>query len=110
RTTHEAAEGRGSQDCAVAAGADHHRNHSSVQCRDQLHHCLCRLRHLHRLRHPGRRHRRHRLHCCCRHLHHHHHPHYHPHSPHFLHHHRHRPCHPNERPCPPCSCQCGGPH
>ncbi|CAI7812443.1 unnamed protein product, partial [Closterium sp. NIES-53] len=29
-------------DCAAAAGADHHRNHSSVQLRDQLHHCLCR--------------------------------------------------------------------
>ncbi|CAI7753180.1 unnamed protein product, partial [Closterium sp. NIES-54] len=110
RPTHKAAEGRGSLDCAAAAGADHHRNHSSVHLLDQLHHCLCRLRRLHRLRHPRRRHRRHRLHCCCRHLHHHHHLHYHPHSPHCLHHHRHRPCHPNERPCPPCSCQCGGPH
>ncbi|CAI7796475.1 unnamed protein product [Closterium sp. NIES-53] len=105
RTTHEAAEGRGSQDCAAAAGADHHRSHSFVQLRDQLHHCLCRLRHLRRLR---RRHRRHRLHCCCRHLHHHHHPHHHPHSLHCLHHHLHRPGHPNEHPCPPCSCQCGG--
>ncbi|CAI7830166.1 unnamed protein product [Closterium sp. NIES-53] len=113
RTTHEAAEGRGSQDRAAAAGADYHRNHSSVQLRDQLHHCLCLLRHLHRLRHPRRRHRLHRLHCCCRHLHHHHHhhhPHYHPHSPHRLHHHRHRPCHPNERPCPPCPCQGDDPH
>ncbi|CAI7795463.1 unnamed protein product [Closterium sp. NIES-53] len=111
RTTHEAAEGRGSQDRAAAAGADYHRNHSSVKLRDQLHHCLCLLRHLLRLRHPRRCHRLHRLHCCCRHLHHHHHhPHYHPHSPHCLHHHRHRPCHPNERPCPPCPCQGDGPH
>ncbi|CAI7834483.1 unnamed protein product [Closterium sp. NIES-54] len=104
RTTHEAAEGRGSQDCAAAAGADHHRSHSSVQLRDQLHHCLCRLRHLLRLRHHRRRHR---LHCCCRHLHLHHHPHHHPHSLHCLHYHLHRPRHPNERPCPPCSYQCG---
>ncbi|CAI7814426.1 unnamed protein product, partial [Closterium sp. NIES-54] len=108
RTTHEAAEGRGSQDWAAAAGADHHRSHSSVQRRDPLHHCLCRLRHLLLLRHHRRRHRRHRLHCCCRHLHLHHHPHHHPHSLHCLDHHLHRPCHPNERPCPPCSCQCGG--
>ncbi|CAI7927032.1 unnamed protein product [Closterium sp. NIES-54] len=104
-----AAEGRGSQDRAAAAGTDYHRNHSSVQLRDQLHHCPCRLRHLHRLRHPRLRHRLHRLHYCCRHLHHHHH-HYHPHSPHCLHHLRHRPCHPNERPCPPCPCQGDGPH
>ncbi|CAI7911027.1 unnamed protein product, partial [Closterium sp. NIES-53] len=55
RTTHEAAEGRGSQDCAAAAGADHHRSHSSVQRRDPLHHCLCRLRHLLRLRRAAAR-------------------------------------------------------
>ncbi|CAI7810264.1 unnamed protein product [Closterium sp. NIES-53] len=97
RTTHEAAEGRGSNDCAASAGADHHLSHSSVQLRDQLHHCLCRLRHLRRLRHPRRhhrrRHRRRRLHCCCQHL-----------PLHCLHHHLHRPCHPTERLCPPCSC------
>ncbi|CAI7792710.1 unnamed protein product, partial [Closterium sp. NIES-54] len=102
RTTHEAAEGRGSHDCAAAAGADHHLSHSSVQLRDQLHHCLCRLRHLRRLRNTRRRHRRRRLHCCCLHLHlrHHHHPH----PRRCLHHHLHRPRHPTERPCPPCSC------
>ncbi|CAI7843368.1 unnamed protein product [Closterium sp. NIES-53] len=108
RTTHEAAEGRGSHDCAASAGADHHRSHSSVQLRDQLHHCLCRLRHLLRLRHHRRRHRRRRLQCCCRYLHLHHIPHHHPHLLHCLHHHLHRPRHPHERPCPPCSCQCGG--
>ncbi|CAI7877731.1 unnamed protein product [Closterium sp. NIES-54] len=41
-----AAGGRGSHDCAAAAGADHHRSHSSEQRRDQLRHRLCRLRHL----------------------------------------------------------------
>ncbi|CAI7908334.1 unnamed protein product [Closterium sp. NIES-54] len=55
RTTHEAAGRRGSHYCAAAAGADHHRSHSSVQLRDQLHHYLCRLRHLLRLRHHRRR-------------------------------------------------------
>ncbi|CAI7933763.1 unnamed protein product [Closterium sp. NIES-54] len=108
RTTHEAAEGRGSHDCAAAADADHHRSHSSVQRRDQLHHCLCRLCHLLRLRHHRRRHRRRRLHCCCRHHHLHHHPHHHPHPLHCLHHHLYRPRHLNERLCPPRSCQCGG--
>ncbi|CAI7853786.1 unnamed protein product [Closterium sp. NIES-53] len=108
RTTHEAAGGRGSHDCAAAAGADHHRSHSAVQRRDQLRHCLCRLRHLLGRRHQCRcrslhhRHRRRRLHCCCRHLHHH------PHPLHCLHNHLHRPRHPHERPCPPCSCQWGG--
>ncbi|CAI7843752.1 unnamed protein product [Closterium sp. NIES-54] len=112
--TQLAAGGRGSHDCTAAAGADHHRSHSAAQRRDQLRHCLCRLRHLLRLRHQCRcrslhhRHRRRRLHCCCRHLHPRHHPHHHPHPLHCLHYHLHRPRHPHERPCPPCSCQCGG--
>ncbi|CAI7741303.1 unnamed protein product [Closterium sp. NIES-53] len=104
RTTHGAAGGRGSHDCAAGAGADHHRSYSSVQRRDQLHHCLCRLRH-HR-RHRSLRHRR--PHCCCRHLHLRHHSHHHPHPLHCRHHHLHRPRHPHERLCPPSSYQCGG--
>ncbi|CAI7852569.1 unnamed protein product [Closterium sp. NIES-53] len=112
RTTHEAAGGRGSRDCAAAAGADHHRSHSAAQRRDQLRHFLCRLRHLLRLRHHrccrSLCHHRRRLHCRCRHLHLRHHSHHHPHPLHCLHHQLHLPRLPHERPCPPCSCQCGG--
>ncbi|CAI7842390.1 unnamed protein product [Closterium sp. NIES-54] len=68
RTTHEAAEGTGSNDCAAAAGADHHRTHSSAQSHDQLHRCRRRLRRLRRLRYLRR------LHCCHLHLHPRHHP------------------------------------
>ncbi|CAI7847159.1 unnamed protein product [Closterium sp. NIES-53] len=111
RTTHEAAGGRGSHDCAAAAGADHHRSYSAAQRCDQLRHCLCRLRHLLYLRHHRRcrslLHHRRRLHCRCRHLHLHHHSHHHPHPLHCLHHQLHLPRLPHERSCPPCSCQCG---
>ncbi|CAI7779748.1 unnamed protein product, partial [Closterium sp. NIES-54] len=107
RTSHEAAKGRGSHDCAAAAGADHHRSHSSVQRRDQLHHRLCRLRHHRRCR-SLRPLRRRRPHCCCRHHHLHHHSHHYPHPLHCLHHYLYRPRLPNGRPGPPCPCQCGG--
>ncbi|CAI7805724.1 unnamed protein product [Closterium sp. NIES-53] len=107
RTTHEAAEGTGSHDCAAAAGADHHRTHSSAWSRDQLHRCRCRLRHLHHLRSLRHRHRLLRLHCCHLHLHPRHHSHQHPHPLHCLHHHLHRPRQPLQRPCPPCPCRCG---
>ncbi|CAI7886407.1 unnamed protein product [Closterium sp. NIES-53] len=99
-TTHEADEGTGSHDCAAAAGADHHRTHSSAQSRDQLHRCRRRLRHLRRLCYLRRLrhlrsllHRRRflRLHCCHLHLHPRHHSHYHPNLLHCLQLHLHHP-------------------
>ncbi|CAI7759705.1 unnamed protein product [Closterium sp. NIES-53] len=107
----------GSHDRAAAAGADHHRSHSSAKTRDQLH-ChprrlryhrrLHRLLHCHRLRylrsHGHCRHRL-RLHCRHRHLHSHLHSHRHPHSPHRLHLRLHYPRSRLQCPCPLCPCQ-----
>ncbi|CAI7808903.1 unnamed protein product [Closterium sp. NIES-53] len=86
-TTHEAAGGKGSHECAAtaAAGADHHRSRPPAKSRpDQFHlrrRYLHHLLHLHHLRSHRRRRRLLRLH---RRL--------------------HRPRQLLQRPCPPCPC------